>query len=122
MESCTRNADETVDVITTEDTSTTIQNQKIQFVCLLLSAGITTMDIRMPKLENVSLFSRRTRASSTSPREFIRAKTTRIFLLEKIVPSATQNKRVQDILIHRNASRGKLVEITIMKHHKETYV
>lgn len=58
-----------------------------------------------------------------STMERTRAKTTNIFLLEKIAQGVIQHKSAQDILAAQiNALREKLVITTIMKPLKETNV
>ena len=58
-----------------------------------------------------------------STMERTRAKTTNIFLLEKIAQSVIQHKNAQDILVALiNALHEKLVITTIMKPLKETNV
>ena len=106
-----------------EDIIIKIQNQKRQFVCPRLSAIITTRDMHILMCKNVSQFPRRTRASSISSMGCTRAKKTLIFLLEKMIPSATQSKHAQDMLnMMVNVSHEKVATFTFTKAAKETNV
>ena len=101
----------------------TIKNHNTQSVYQHLSAIITIMDICMPKPKNVFQSPRRTRASSISSMGCTRAKKTLIFLLEKMIPSATQSKHAQDMLnMMVNVSHEKVATFTFTKAAKETNV